>query len=111
MKPYVKLAVVVLLQLLLGVALCWSQQLSLYGEVTKKYKGKETAAVGYKVLLVRDAKESAPAYTSRTGKYGIYELPGPFGKFLLKVYDGKTLVKSFELVIIKKPTKVDIKLP
>ncbi len=106
-----KLGTTLVLLLLLAVAECWSQDLSLYGEITKKFRGKDMPAAGFKIVLVKAEKESAPAYTSRTGKYGIYRLPGPLGPFTLKVYNGNDLVRSFEVNVDRRPTRFDIKLP
>jgi hypothetical protein len=90
---------------------CWSQELALYGEITKKYRGKDLPAAGFKIVLVRAGKESAPAYASRTGRYGIYSLRGPLGQFTVRVYNGNDFVWSHEVNIIKKPTRFDIKIP
>ena len=72
MKTNMKLGTILILLLLLAIAVCWSQDLSLYGEVTKRLRGKDFPAAGFKSVLVKAGKESAPAYASRTGKYGIY---------------------------------------
>jgi hypothetical protein len=111
MKTGMKPGAIVVLHILLAVATCWSQDLSLYGEVTKKLKGKDIPAAGFKIVLIKGDKESAPAYTSRTGKYGIYVLPGPLGQFTLRIYNGDDLVRSYEVLVDKKPTRFDIKLP
>ena len=111
MKTTMKLGTIVVLLLQLAAAVCWSQDLALYGEITKKYRARDIPAAGFKVVLVKAGKESAPAYASRTGKYGIYSLPGPLGQFTLKVYNGNDLVKSLDITVDRKPTKFDIRLP
>jgi hypothetical protein len=111
MKTAMKLGTSVVLLLLLAVAVCWSQELALYGEITKKFRGRDIPAAGYKIILAKGNTLGAPAYSSRTGKYGIYSLPGPLGPFTVKVYNGNDFVKSYDIIVSKKPTKFDIRLP
>ena len=93
------------------VNLTWAQEVVLYGQVSATHRGRAVPASALKIILTQDGRESKPVYTSPSGRYGVYALPGPFGSYVLKVYSGQNLLKSVAIQITKKGMRFDIRLP
>jgi len=89
--------------------LSFAAQPYIYGKVLKK---NNRPAVGYKIFLEQNGSTTKPVYIDMFGKYAIYSLPpnGRFGKFNLKIYFGRNLIKVVPVNINRKFTKLNIKL-
>jgi len=89
--------------------LTFAAQPYIYGKVIQR---NNKPAIGYKIVLEQNGKTTKPVYIDLFGKYAIYTLPSNsrLGKFNLKIYFGRKLIKIIPVNINRKFTKLNIKL-
>jgi len=93
----------------------WSQKIVpfIWGEVVKDINGKKISLEKMKITLSHNNNESKPIYTSPSGIYIVYAIPGSLGNtFTLKIFSKNGLLIHKEAITIKaKKTKKNIVLP